>query len=515
MQKTADPQKSKIDPSIVGRFALGGLVSGGATMALVNLVRMLKHMNNYRKDVSRSPETDENTIVLNLPPKAAEISGATALSSVGKTTGPVSKTTASTYTPKNQFRNSGSFGSSLSKSAANWQTLTAATLATMGSAITGVTVMNKLYQWKREKILKDKVEAAKQEYLGMLSDSSDKLASSLDVMFSSANLEKEAAGSAFGMLNYPMAMAALVGILGAGGTGYIVKTMLDSKAKEYEEKGLDIPKVKRIIFKSRAHRNHPDDKSEEGTTTTSKGVMQPQDPTIDKVSEVVLTANEVDSIKAALAVYIDYMDTTTRIMNEPELKQAMANLGVTERSMLKMAQDFNPEAYTALMDFFNKDPKGQQLQQLFIRAAMAKHPTLKHFQWASNLPGIRGMAQNKFNSKLTEAVGPVSPLTSMKQDKASLQPKRAAFAPGSLQADITGSLIGTTLANQNSSKEIAQEILQAQDDAAKERAARKTPEETAEDIQLDAVGPEAKEYLAHNKARVRALLKRLVIQGKI
>lgn len=515
MQKTAGQQKSKIDPNVVGRFALGGLVSGGATMALVNLVRMLKHMNNYREDVSKNPETDENTIVLSLPEKGAEISGATACSSISKTTGAVTKNTSSAYTPKNQFRNSGAFGSSLSKSAANWQTLTAATLATMGSAITGVTVMNKLYQWKREKILKDKVEAAKQEYLGMLSNSSDKVGSSMDVLFNAANLEKTAA-STFGMLNYPMAMAALVGILGAGGTGYIVKTMLDAKAKEYEEKGLDIPKVKRIIFKSNPHKtHHHGDPKEEDPAVTSKGVMQASDPTIDKISEVVLTSGEVDSIKAALAVYIDYMDTTTRIMNEPVLKQAMADLGVTQRSMLKLAQDFNPDAYKELMDFFNKDPKGQQLQQLFIRAAMAKHPTLKHFQWASNLPIISGMAKNKFNATMENAIGPGDMSASMPKGMPDLQPKAGAYVPGSLQADITGSLIGTTLANQNSAKEVAHEILQAQEDAAKERATRKTPEETAEAIQLDAVGPEAKEYLAHNKARVRALLKRLVMQGKI
>ena len=542
MQKQAD---SKIDPATVGRFALGGAITGGSTMSLINLVRMLKSQYKERKALIHTPETDEDTIVLTIPNKTAalikssvikhtgsgytlynhtgkkvighhpskakalaqeraiqahkhaEVSGATMIKNV--TTPKASTSIGPKTTSQYRRGGDGTFGF---KTASNWQTLTAATLATMGSAVTGSYVVNRIYQMQKEKILKDKVDAARKDYLAMLDQG--KTASVLDNMFKPFG-EKQADG-AFGMLNYPMAAAALLSILGAGGVGYVTKKILDEQLQTNQNKGLDLPHVKRIVFKTAP-----------APVVKSKGSPHVEDPTIqetadtdtnksravEKTSEEVVTPEEIDCIKAAFCVHLDMLDSTTKILNDNAVKQAMVDAKITTNKLFKMAAGQEPSSFDNLMGYMHGNP---QLRQLIIRAAMDKHPLLRHLKFTSNLPGIRNIADNKVYSNLTSALGP----------KTAGEGK--SLIPGlGLQSQVLGSLVGSTLAQKNESEQIAQDIIDAQQNVREEESfeRKRNRKINPKDIDIEAADPNAQAYLSSHKEKVRALVAQLAAQGKL
>lgn len=547
MHKQAD---NKVDPATVARFALGGAITGGATMSLINLVRMLKSQYKERKALVHSPETDENTIVLTIPNKVAEEksavikpsgSGYTLYNHTGKKvighhsskakalaqeraiqankhaevsgetmvkniTTPKASTSIGPKT-SSQYRRGGD-GTFGFKTASNWQTLTAATLATMGSAMAGSYVVNRIYQMQKEKMLEDKVNAARQDYLALLDQG--KTASTLDNLFNSFG-EKRADNGAFGMINYPLAAAALLSILGAGGVGYVTKTLLDERAHDTEHRGLDLPHVKRIVFKTAP-----------SPVIKSKGNPEPgiQDPSVQdtadtslnksraavKQSEELVTPEEIDSIKAALCVHLDMLDSTTKILSDLQVKEAMVAAKTSPRKLFKLAAGQNPEAFNTMMEYFKGNP---QLRQVIIRAAMAKHPMLSHFSFASDMPIVRNVADKKFYEQLNNTFGPKAPV------------KMAGEGNGlmglGLQTQVLGSLVGSTLAQNNESEQIAQDIIDAQTKVREgELAERKAHKKiNPNDIDISAADPNAKAYLEANKAKVKALVTRLAAQGKL
>jgi hypothetical protein len=168
-----------------------------------------------------------------------------------------------------------------------------------------------VYQVQREKQLKSELERAKQEYMDVLGNGM-KRAEELDSLFPSFGGEKTAQDSSFGVISYPMAAAAILTILGAGGTGYLTKKILDSKVEEAEETGRDIPKVKRIVFRT----------------------QQPNE------AAPPLPAAEAGAVKAAFALMLDYVGGRTDYVGATDVAAAIKKAGTTADELLtKVATD--------------------------------------------------------------------------------------------------------------------------------------------------------------------------------
>ena len=467
-----EKQALKVDYGTVGRFGLGGAIAGGGTAALLNLVHMLREQRKEQK--SRGEEnTDQDTIVLNLPPKAASIVEKLAYNLTQK---PMmsSKITKVDQKTKSGFRRpegtkeGGQFDST--KVAAGWPTLTAATLAGMGGAGAGVALVDKLYQMRREKQLKEKLEAVQNDYMQALSG---KKASAIDELFP-IKQEKQAAGdSTFGMLNYPLAGAALLTLLGAGGTAYITKKILDEKLREAQGKGLDLPQVKRIVFKSApAVAGHKDPEEIDGMKRASD--------------------DEMTSIKAAFFVMMDKLDTHTRVLDLPEVKKAQAAAGTSTPAMFNLSQG----NISSIMDMLNKNP---ELARKIVQHGMAQRPIMKHFQWLANTsPGL-SLGKHGIQHFLQ---GMAAPQAQPQAKIASIADTVAAMAAGRVLGSGAASAAKALLTPEIEQSE------QSVNDAGKTRI-------DLSKLRVSAADPKAEAYLRANKEKVKALLKQMAAEGKI
>lgn len=242
---------------------------------------------------------------------------------------------------------------------ANWQTFAAAMLAAGGGGTAGYALVNRIFARKREKELEKELLGAKQEYLDMLSKNG-------------AALEKTAAdrheGSrTFGFLDYPIGMAALLYMLGAGGTAWLTKRILD----HYSTQGATpdenaAPDIKRIMF------------STEKTASDDSEAR--------------------DVMEAAVGVYLDLCSGRADIIGDMACKQAML---IEPSELYKMAS----EDYDKLVMYLKSNP---QLRSTIKRLAMEKHPLLKHLKMMANWPLIGGMGDKKLFDELRRRFGPES-----------------------------------------------------------------------------------------------------------
>lgn len=313
-----------IDPNIVGRQAVGGALVGGSAAALVNLLHSVIQAQQERKKKLQGLQTDENTIVLTLPNKAAEIEARAVEPKLEQTKS--GDYTVQRDKPQSREHANGRYGPKLvlgEKSAAptGWPTLTAAALATLGGGAAGMALVNKLYEMQLERRLKAELQAAQNEYMDLLSGGQVKGASVIEDVFGGDTQEKQADGSAFGMLNYPMAALALMTILGTGATGYLTKKVLDEKLKETEDQNLDVPKVKRIVFQSA--------------------------PVADQAK--MASAEEHEAVLASLMVMMDKVADAERFIGVPEVKAAMAKAGMTKQALFDQMSNVN-QAWGMLLD---------------------------------------------------------------------------------------------------------------------------------------------------------------------
>lgn len=480
-----DKQAFEIDPEIVKRYAIGGALTGGSAAALINLVRMIRQMNEDRKAKQEPSETDENTIVLTLPRKTAEVKAEkkepTRVKKVEVTK------VALTSGPKSQTRRcDGTIGI---KTASNWQTLTAAVLAAMGSAAAGGAVVNRIYDYRRQKQLEDDLEAAKQEYLDAL-QGQGKMAEALDSFFSYPGMDKDAqeGGRVFGTLSYPIAAAALLTILGTGGTAYLTKKILDEKLRAATEKKLDMPKIKRIVFRSAPEESEEEDE------------------------ELKVAEAEVDAIRASLGVMLDKVGYETKVLETGYVKEAMAKAGTSTIKLLKMAQDID-----ALKDYLADNP---ELRELIQRATMEKHPVLRYFKWGLKLPGVGRIADRKLMERFEDTfqAAPTAKETLIGLNPVHKTPyghyfgrrgaelaKEGQISTGSILA----STIGSTLADNASEERLADALVNAQQRAKKEEAKELSPEEIAQKIELASTDEDAAEYIAQNRERILAILQEM------
>jgi len=461
----------EFDPSAIGRLALGGGLVGASSVALLNLARMLRDMRQEQVEANKPEDTDENTIVLTLPRKAAEV----VTDKPTTVTATKSAVTTSTSTgPGSQYRRpAGTFGN---KTATAWPTLTVGVLAGLGAMAGGAHLVNRIYQDRRERELQGDLEAARQEYLDALTGG--KTAEAVDQLLGLDGFSKEAGIT--GMLNVPLASFAIMTILGAGGAGYITKRILDEKLRETQEKGVDIPRVERIVFRSQPQ--------------LAEGV-----PISSDEEEKEVSAEDITMIKAAVCVMVDALDAEPRILNTPYVKDACAKAGLDKESLLKAAQDVD-SLVQYLQQLRETNP---ELQRMIVRAGMENHPTLKHFRWATNIPGVTNWAYNRAGTRAMN-----NPATFAEK----LLPRIFGGAPEKVAAfPLLSSIVGSSIAENAGRDDTAERVVALQE--AKSR--QKQPKEEAETIDILGDDPAAEEYVDENRERIIALLEQLVRQGKL
>jgi hypothetical protein len=456
-----DKKAIDINPSVVSRYAAGGLLTGAGGAAALSLVRMLREMR--LKQQAAEPETDENTIVLTLPRKTAEVT--TKRPTTPKVVPAIKRSTIKGK--GNQPRRPDcTFGPSL-KYATAWPSLSAGWLAGLAGTAAGAHLVNRVYQRHREKVLQTDLDAARQEYLDALSGS-QKTADFLGL----PTFDQEKDASVTGMLNWPLAMATVLSILGAGGTGYVTKRVLDEQLRDSQSRGLDIPKANRIVFRSQP----------------KPAASVPIDPD-EEDEEKTASAQDIECIKAAVCVMVDRLDPNPGILTDPGVKQACDKAGVTRDELLKAAQDID-----ALLAHLQKSP---ELQTMITRASMEKHPVLKHFRWASKLPMIGKMMNNRSMGRLEQLLRPAA---------STIQPPRPQLmAPKVAMSGVLTSLIGSSIAERANAQQLPPAV---------EAKAPVAPR-SVDSIQLDAEDPEAQAYMDKNKQQIKMLIEQLIQQGKL
>lgn len=495
----ADELPFNIDPNTVTRFGVGGALTGAGIASALSLAHLIRQARKNRNR-ELSQETDENTIVLTLPKRAfapgdeeegvqydkmpvaeedangTDRSENTVENPKGMATSPKAgkkqtkgKKVKADYprlctmeSRKNQLRyTDGRFG----MKTANWPTLTASLLAAGGGGVLGYQLVNKIYQARRIKAREKELETAREEYLDML-----KGASPLSDLFMLGE-EKQAQSerkNTFSTVDYPMGLFALASLLGAGGTAYLTKKILDQYNPDMETP--EDPKLQRIVFRTEGA-----DKvaSDEGRVVQA-------------------------SFEASLGVYLDIVEGEQRVLADADVVKAAADADVTTAELYKLAGS----DYERLMATLEANP---DLRNLMQRATMEHHPILKYFKWSAKLPGIRGMLDKKLYQNVHDSV-------TLQPHPAELemQKKTAAILPAPDISAIMSSFYGSELAEKTKTKADREK---GKETAEAEQAAN--PDNKLKGMQLVADDEDALAFIQANKDQIIAALQSMSGSGQL
>lgn len=500
-------QALTVDPSVVERYAVGGALTGGSIASLVNLVHMINQMREERARKLRPTETDENTIVLTLPNKEGEIKTdkPTTPSSIQ---GPKAEDFVLNRGPApGQSRLMGSMkfgpklctasdaGEKVAEGPTGWPTMTASVLAALASGVGGAALVNRLYEKQRERRLQAELEAAKREYMDLLSGNAVKGASIIEDMFGLSGVpgEKQAGASeTFGVLNYPMAALTLMTLLGSGATGYLTKRILDEKFRDIKEKGFDVPKVKRIVFRSAPVENE-----------------DPEDP---ENPEKVASADERESVAAGLLVMMDRVGGAVRFTGAPEVRAALQKMGSSPEGLIKKADD-----YDVLQGHLEQSPDLRKaLSRLYVNYT-SSNPFSRFFKnMALKLPAVQRRADSKLYTALNGLRQglPLNALgggTKLSQDLGGVTTMSPLTA---ISSSLFGSAVGKELMDSKlTPNELAQLIVAAQEEVQHQKLLKDT--KVPGKVQIVASDPSASKYVKSNQAKIQALVKRLAMEGQL
>lgn len=309
--KDAGGMPSWLTDPVTLRRGLGGAALGFGAAGVVNALHYVRELRKGRRDA----KGDDGAIVIELPRKTASEGpppGAEPEDAVKMPKPNPKLCKSSTFKAAAPGREvgSGKFAPALSKDAKappGWPVMTASFLAMLGGGALGATAANKLYAIARRKQLDAELEAAKKEYAGSVGSALSKKADT------------------FGYLSYPMFAAATLGILGAAGSGYITKKILDDRAREQDDaasKGTGL-KLKRVVI-----RQAPGDKE-----ASADG---------ERVDPGVMIA--------AVAVHTDRVGGTDRFTGGSEFDKAAEACGATRDILFEKCADTG-----ALVDYLEKN----------------------------------------------------------------------------------------------------------------------------------------------------------------
>ena len=323
---------------------LAGVLGGAGVSSAASLLRSLHDMRKRKKE-----DTDDETIVLTLPEKAAS-DGYTSMKDA------VPGEHKITANGGRQARNSGKYGKSLStpdpkekkpevKCADEGNpgpntvgTVVANTLGLAAGGLLSYEVVSRLYDRLNERRLKRKLEAAQQAYVNALSGTS-KRAEAVTRMLDpvervickstkEAGILSEPAANA---IRYPAAAYILALLAGTGATAYVAKKVMDREFPEAKLKK-DLNKPTRIVFRTA------------GTPALVEG---------EKGEEKEASAETCAALTAMLPIYMDVVEgAPNRTLAEPYRKIAEA-AGTDAAGLMKLAQQDSNAAFKVVM----KDPK--------------------------------------------------------------------------------------------------------------------------------------------------------------
>ena len=482
-----------INLATTGRFAGAGLMGGSSAAAALLFVKMLKDMSDYKARREQAGADDDNTLTLTLPKRAgADCSAGADMATTGAECPPAkdvkkkkhatdehgvpkklhteqtrSKETAATTPGQIRTMHTGQYSDGVTKRA-NWQTLAASLLALGGGGTLGFALVNKVYDKRREKELEGELTTAKQEYLNQLG---------------SASGVKEAQDKSFSTMDYPLGLAALMFLMGTGGTAWMTKKFLDeyNKTPANTFKPVQRPHVDRILFQTEGAANGE-----------SKQASAPDDSR--------------ECFDAALGVYLDMCSGSADVLGDPKCASVMAKADMEE--MYKMAN----EDFDNLMMFLRTNP---ELAKTVRNVSMDQHPILKYFKWAAGLPGLNRFADMKVREGLNANFGPEAQIMN--------QVKRSAMLPIMLGNTVAGSAGGLAASMLNTAKAESDKSQQDQDQAvAQAEPSQETKEERdarinamIANIQVGAGDPDAAEFVQENGDKLRNILIMLAEEGKI
>ena len=482
-KKITPPTEQKVgaDARTVGNFAAGGLAVGLGAGSIIELIRAIRSASRDQKARRVPGATDENTIVLTLPPKTAEVIDDFALFEAGKLE--VISKQAAPYAPPGGA----------------W-TLAYSGLGAAGGVAGGMTLMAYLASKYREAELKRQVDAARKAYISALSgepvegDEETKAAfADLENLFElPGQQEKTAEGKydPFGPSGWILGLPLLMSLVGAGGTAYFTKRILDERRREEDaenEKNMVTPPVSRIILKSASGRDL-----------------------------------SIDEFKAAVNLAAQGYRGDVGYLDQHDIKMAAAEYGLSPDAILKKAQE---DIGNLVDDIASKYPK--LWSSLVTNAAagnggvsgfMANNFPLA-FRTAVNLPGFNWLSRKVVGKGLqsladTPRKSPVatairSGAKAIDNDGAPLSSKLAALNVASLLAGATGAKV---LDEGPSSEEIAKDL--ANELERREPKIEKWHKEEGK-VSVQPDDEDAQVYIAKNPEKIKKLIQQLAASGRL
>ncbi len=351
-QATSGVSNSTMNAPLIGdvnsrRFmtaVLAGVLGGAGVGSAASLLRGFFDMRRRKKE-----DTDDETIVLTLPEKAAS----DGYTSMAEARPGEHKLTAN---GSRQARDSGKYGKSLSASDRKAEkpevkcadegnpgpntvgTVVANTLGLAAGGLLSYEVVSRLYDRLNERRLKRKLEAAQQAYVSALSGASKRaeaVARVLDPVGHVICGGTKQAGilpeRVVDTVRYPAAAYILALLAGTGATAYVFKKVLD---REFPEEKLkkDFNRPSRIVFRT------------SGTPALLEGA---------EGEEKAASAETCAAVTAMLPIYMDVVEgAPNRTLSEPYRKIAEA-AGTDAAGLMKLAQQDSWAAQKVVM----KDPK--------------------------------------------------------------------------------------------------------------------------------------------------------------
>lgn len=315
-----------------------GVLGGGGLAAAAGLLRMLRDRTAKPKD-----DTDDETIVLNLPAKSAE-SGYESMK--GAKPGE-SRPTANGGT---QLREAGKFGKKLTKEISDAPaavkagegnagdnsvaTIVANTLGLTAGGLMAYDVVGRLFDRLQERRLRKRLEAAQQAYVNAMTGASKRAEAVLGVLkrsearFGQATKEAGIGRDAFdwvvdkipgaGIPRHLMAGYILALLAGTGASAYVAKKVMDREFPE-EKLKTDINRPTRIVFK------------------TVDG--QPKLAEYDGETEKEASGETCAALAALLPVYMDVVEGRPNRTLDPAYVKLAEAMGTDAAGLLKSASD--------------------------------------------------------------------------------------------------------------------------------------------------------------------------------
>ena len=359
--KTAASGNSVTQIPIIGdinnrRFltaVLSGILGGAGVASAANLLRSYREM---RKPVKK--ETDDDTIVLTLPGKAAE-AGCSGYDGMKGAKPGETKVVSTARSGTQQMREAGKFGKRLGKPQQEKEgvkcadgnpgpnsvgSIVANALGVTAGGLLSYEAVSRMFDAMNERRLKRKLRAAQQAYVDAMAGAS-KRAEVIESIFAPVEhalckgpLEKAAGildmlpDPAANAVRYPTALYLLGLLAGTGATAYVTKKVMDKHFPEEKLKN-DINRPTRIVFR---------------TAGEEPSLLEGEEG-----KEKQASAETCAAIVAMLPIYMDVVEgAPNRTLAAPYVKIAQA-AGTDAAGLMKMAQKDMPSVRKVVMS----DPK--------------------------------------------------------------------------------------------------------------------------------------------------------------